>query len=342
MTIIGIIFGGSSSEHRESIRATRLLYKNISSLFDKYEFDFFYLTQKNQWANKKVSESMVKGKLPIDYKFTKHFHQRYCDSSRILELKNVDVIYNTMMGDCGENGNIMGFADLVKVPMIGCGILASALCQNKYLAKILAEAMGISIVDYIYLDINNDNIKNVIFDVKHKIGYPCFVKPDNLGTCSFVFKANNETELANKLLSTLKENFRSDKYLIEKYIDNTEVRVFVYQDKNDEIQYNDQYVTKLNMAKFDGDDVSLFKHVKNNFSSHIRKKISSDALRIFKVFGMKDYARIDFFVENNTNKIYFNEANTQPFIGGYNIELMKKDKMSYSDFFEMMIKRNIK
>lgn len=338
MKIVAIIFGGASSEHRESIKAAKILYKNINRLFNKYKFEFFYLTFGNKWATRAASKAMIKGKLPIESKYTRQFDD--CDSSRIIEIRNIDVIYNTMMGDSGENGNIMGLADIFKKPIIGCGILASALCQNKYLSKILAYQSGIQIVDYLYVD-KDENLSDVVQMVKKNVGYPCFVKPDNLGTCSYVFKANNEKEFVEKFKHTVKRNHRSDKYLVEKYIDNIEVRIFVFQDTHDKIHTNDLYVTKLNESHLDGDDNSLFKHFNNNFPSSMRKKICDYAIKIFKLFGMKDYARIDFFVENSTGEIYFNEVNTQPFIGKCNIEYMEKDGLSYQDFFDMMIKRNI-
>ena len=342
MKIIGIVFGGCSAEHSESIRATIFLCKNIKSLFNKYKFKYFYLTKKNKWTNAEISEKMANNELKFDHKHIKDYDSTYCDDNRIISLKNVDVIYNTMMGDSGENGNIMGFADLVKVPIIGCTTLSSALCQNKYLTKRLVHDLGIRVVDDVYFDINIHKIKKIINKIKKKIGYPCFVKPYNLGTCAYIFKADNENELYNKLHDTIKNNSRSDKYLIEKFINNIEVRVFIYEDDNMNIHTNDKFVTKLNLKNLDGhDDLSLFNHVDNNIPSIIREKIKNYAIKIFKRFEMKDYARIDFFVEIDSNTIFFNEANTQPFIGSSNLKLMKDDGFNYADFFDMMIKKNI-
>lgn len=339
MKIVAIIFGGASSEHRESIKAARILYKNIQRLLKKYKFKYFYLTFENKWATEYASNAMIKGKLSMESSFTRHFDD--CDDSRITELRYVNVIYNTMMGDSGENGNIMGLADLFKKPIIGCGILSSALCQNKYLSKLLAQYVGVDIVNYLYVN-KDDDMSGIVQMVKKKIGYPCFVKPDNLGTCSYVFRANDENDFIKKFKNILKRNHRSDNYLIEKYIDNIEVRIFVYQDTNDRVHTNDLYVTKLNISHLDGEDNSLFNHLDNKLPLSIRRELCNDAIRIFGLFGMKDYARIDFFVENKTGRIYFNEINTQPFIGRCNIEFMEKDGLRYGDFFEMMIKRNIK
>src|SRR6187401_3112642 len=118
MKIVAIIFGGASSEHKESIKAAKILYRYAPKLSNKYKFEFFYLTFKNKFTTKKASNAMIKGKLPMESKYTKNFNDY--DDNRIIEFKDVDVIYNMMMGDSGENGNIMGLADLFKKPIIGC------------------------------------------------------------------------------------------------------------------------------------------------------------------------------------------------------------------------------
>lgn len=344
MKTIAIVFGGYSSEHRESIKATKLLYKNINNLNEKYKFKYFYITKTNQWTTSEASKMMIKGKLSMNNDCTNNFNSKYCDNNRILELNKVDIIYSTMMGSCGENGNIMGLADLFKKPIIGCGILASAICLDKYLSKKLVQSEDIKIVDYLYVD-KNDDISNIIREIKKTIKFPCFVKPNNLGTCAYIFKADNEKEFESKFKKVLTNNTKSDKYLIEKYIKNTEMRIFIYEDANGELHTNDLYVTKLNLSHIDkkkkNDSSPLFHHIENNFPNKIRNKVKNYAIKIFKLFNMKDYSRIDFFIEDNSSEIYFNEANTQPFIGGCNVEYMLKDGLKYETFFEMMIKKNL-
>lgn len=343
MKIVAIIFGGFSTEHRESIKAAKILYKNIKSLTKKYKFKYFYLTKTNKWASSKISKMMVRGKLSINSDYTNNFSLENCNDNRILELNNVDVIYNTMMGSCGENGNIMGIADLYKKPIIGCGILTSALCLDKNLSKKLVESSGIKVVDYLYVD-KNDKISDIISEIRNTIQFPCFVKPNNLGTCAYIFKADDEKEFKIKFKKIIKNNQKSDKYLIEKYINNTEMRIFIYEDDNGEMHTDDNYVTKLNLSRIekkDTNNTSLFNHVDNNFSLEIKDKVKDYAIKLFKLFNMKDYSRIDFFIEENTNEIYFNEVNTQPFIGGCNVEYMLKDGLKYDKFFDMMIKKNL-
>ena len=330
---VGIIFGGSSPEHHESIRAARILYQHAirGKLDQKYNFLYFHLTRSNRWASSKYSKAV------IQKRGGDHSDSGY---DRILDLKECDVLYSSMMGPCGENGNVMGLADLLNIPIIGCGILASALALDKFLSKLLAEKIGVPVVDYLQAD-RDDDPDELIKSIEEGIGFPCFVKPTNLGTCAHIFRADNREEFRKKWRQTTRYNHYSRKYLIEKFIPNVEVRVFVYEDRDGHLQTNDQYNTTLiEKALIKGG--GLFDHVENKFSEETRALIRKYAKRIFRVFGMKDYSRIDFFVENETGQVYFNEANTQPFISGYNIKLMENDGYSYSDFLHSLVKKNLR
>ena len=333
MTItVAILFGGNSSEHTESIRAARILYDHAikSKLDSKYNFEYFYLSRSNRWAGPRQSFHVLLNN-----------ESEECHGfDRMIELARVDVIYSTMMGTCGENGNAAGLADLFGVHIIGCGILASSLALDKRLSKALADRVDIPIVDCLYVDRFEDG-HELVDRVEDKIGFPCFVKPFNLGTCAFVFRANNRSEFIKKWDNTTRKNKRSGTYLIEKFIPNIEVRVFIHQDINGKICTNDQYVTELKEKALEVGG-GLFDHLNNDFPEEIRNQIARYAVRIFKYFEMKDYARIDFFVDRNTHEIYFNEANTQPFLSTYNVKLMQRDGISYSEFLDTMIRRNLK
>lgn len=328
--IVGVVFGGASTENNESLRAAQYLYKYAikSKLEDKYNFKYFYLSEDNLWASDQTSRRLIRGLQPKDYK---------CSKRRLLDLGKVDVIYSTCMGTCGENGNIPGLANLLGIPIIGCDILASALALDKRLSKIVVSKLDIPIVDYLYIKRDTDP-QRLAEKIQAKIGFPCFVKPTNLGTCAYVFRANNREEFIDKWRNTIRKNKYSQYYLIEKFIPNIEVRIFVVEDQNGKLHTNDGYVTTLKEKSLRKGG-SLFDHVDNTLSQKIRNKIKDYAITIFRTFGMKDYSRIDFFVSNETGEIYFNEANTQPFIGGFNVKLMEQDGLSYSKFLDMMIKK---
>lgn len=328
---VGIIFGGKSTEHHESIRATRILYQYaIEPLEHKYRFKYFYLTKKNQWATANDSFRIIQ----------KQKHQDEVDPHRICDLHLVDVLYSTCMGGCGENGNLAGLADIFQIPLIGCGILPSALCLDKPLTKLVAEQFGIPTVKSITVN-KDENVSDILSAIDENIGYPLFAKPTNLGTCAYVFKATSEEEFRKKWAKSTKNNDCSPHYLIEQFIPNIEVRVFIYQDAKGEYHLNDGYVTTLKeeiLLK----GGSLFKHLENSLEKSDRKTIRQYAIELFEALKIKDYARIDFFIDSEDGTIYFNEANTQPFLSTFNIKLMKKDGLEFSEFLDLMIQKNLK
>ncbi len=345
---VAIVFGGHSPEHYESIRAARTLYRFavFQHLDSKYDFLFFYLNQSNQWCNLKISRKLAKSKkIPLSNLLIKG-HQLHPE-----ELCHVNVIYNTMMGTSGENGNIMGLADLLRIPMIGCDTHASIIALDKYTSKILVESVGIPIVPYLYAD-RRDNSHSLLNQVEKEIKFPCFVKPTNLGTCYFIFKANNRHEFLTKWKATTEANSLSQKYLIEKFIPNVEIRIFIFEDQSGKLHVNDLYVTTLKEANLDNGG-TMFDNIDNSLPPNMRSKLREYAIKIFRLFQMKDYGRIDFFVNRVTDdgtefrlgetQIYFNEANTQPFISKHNIEFMKKQNgFDYPKFLDMLIQKNLK
>lgn len=330
--IIAIVFGGDSPEHNESIKAARLLYRNAikNNLDHKYNFKYMYLNKNNIPTNQYESFRLI-----ID---SSHKPSGY-DIKFLLNLGCSDVVYNMMMGCTGEAGDVQGTCKILNVPIIGCNILASALSLNKQLAKIVAKGVKVPVVPSFYVN-KEDCIDDILLAIEERVQFPCFVKPDNLGTCAFIFRCDNPQEFIRKWKRTIEKNTQTDNYLIEKYVPNIEVRVFIYQDCNDRYHLNDEYVTILKNAALDRCG-ALFDHIENDLPSTVRIQIQNYAIRIFETFGMSDMARIDFFVSTIDGSIYFNEANTQPFIGSFNIELMEKDGISYAQFLDTMIKRNL-
>jgi D-alanine--D-alanine ligase len=242
------------------------------------------------------------------------------------------------MGPCGENGNIMGLADLLGTHMIGCGIAASALAADKKLSKLVAESVGIPVVESLCVK-RGQPVGKIVNAVEKTVGYPCFVKPTNLGTCSNVFKAIDQPDFIQKWSEVSYTNDLSDTYLVEKFIPNLEIRVFVFEDAKGQLHFNDQYATTLKEEVLNTGG-GLFDHHENTLSAQVRKTIQEYSERIFRTFEMKDYARIDFFVTPEM-QVYFNEANTQPFIGRYNMHLLKEDGYPITSWFKMMVEKNI-
>lgn len=322
---IAIIYGGDSPEHDESVKAARLLHEHaIRRLPSRgYRFVYFYISRDGRWASRKDSRRMLK----------KDVHPLQIDVDRVRHLCKVDVVYNTMMGTAGESGDVMGLASLLSIPMIGCGLETSCVCANKWVSRLIAQSVGVPVLDSVLLSIH-DRLTTVA-SMASAIDVPCVVKPTNLGTCRHVFFADTMESLMRKWMITVRANHQSKWYIAQPKVTHVEVRVFAYEDEHRQLHLDDEHVTTLRDRVLVTGGV-LFNTWPNTLDNDIRAEIARYTRALYRAFGVSDYARFDFFVTSQRH-VYFNEVNTQPFIGTHG---MRQLGMPFRDWFAAMIRKN--
>lgn len=293
-----VIYGGKSTEHEVSIVSGKNVIDNLDK--DKFEIYPVKISKNGEWlkANEKEIEDI------IGY------------------LKNMDVIFPVLHGKYGEDGTIQGLFDLINKPYVGCGVLASSICMDKVYTKIVFEKAKIPQADYIYLkneniyvdenfdetELNNNEIADL---VDKKLGFPVFVKPSNSGSSVGINKAVNK----ESLIRDIEEAAMYDsKVLIEKAIKGKEVECAVLgNDKVDAtivgeiIPAEDFYSYD---AKYNNADSKV--QIPASLSDEKNNEIKVIAKKAFKAVDGKGLARVDFFVEEGTNKVIINEINTMP------------------------------
>ena len=293
-----VIYGGKSTEHDVSIISGKNVMDNLDT--EKYELYPVKISKKGEWLkeNEKEIEDIV------EY------------------LKNMDVIFPVLHGKYGEDGTIQGLFDLINKPYVGCGVLASSICMDKKKAKIIFEKTKIPQADYIYLkneniyvdenfdetELNNNEIADL---VDKKLGFPVFVKPSNSGSSVGINKAVDK----ESLIRDIEEAAMYDsKVLIEKAIKGKEVECAVLgNDKVDAtivgeiIPAEDFYSYD---AKYNNADSKV--QIPASLSDEKINEIKVIAKKAFKAVDGKGLARVDFFVEEGTNKVIINEINTMP------------------------------
>lgn len=293
-----VIYGGMSTEHEVSIISGKNVIDNIDNL--KYDIYSIFIDKNGNWLNSEGE----KIKNLVDY------------------LQSMDVVFPVLHGKYGEDGTIQGLLDLVKVPYVGCGVLASCICMDKVYAKLIFEKAKIPQAEYIYLknentyiDENFDEIElnnNEIVDlVTQKLGFPVFVKPSNSGSSVGISKAvDDET-----LIRAIEEAAMYDKkILIEKAVKGKEVECAVIGNDTvdastvgqifsaeDFYSYSAKYKNKQSWTKIPAD-----------ISQEKMDEIKRLAIKAFKAVDGKGLARVDFFVEDNTERVIINEINTMP------------------------------
>jgi D-alanine-D-alanine ligase len=332
MKKLGVIFGGMSTENKVSEISAKSVLNNLNN--EKYDVYPIYIDKNGDWFEYK---NMNKIENIIEY------------------LKNMDVIFPILHGLYGEDGTIQGMLELFKIPYVGCGVLASSVGMDKVYTKIIFEKAKINQANYLYIKKYNDNkfifidenfneekieINKLINIVNNKLKYPVFIKPSNSGSSVGVNKAENNDEL-NKYI---KEAFKYDnKILIEEGIIGKEVecavlgnsRIGVEASRVGEIMSASDFYT-FN-AKYENKDSRT--EIPANITDEQQEKIRELAIKAFNAIDGNGLSRVDFFVENNTGKIYINEINTMP--GFTNIsmypKLMEDFGYTYSELLDKLI-----
>ena len=272
-------------------------------------------------------------------------------------LKNMDVIFPVLHGLYGEDGTIQGLCEMLKVPYVGCGVLASSVGMDKVYTKIIFDKAEINQTKYVYIRKYNDkyiyvddkfNEKISDFDeiiklITKKIKFSMFVKPSNSGSSLGINKANSVEELK----VAIKEGELYDKkILIEEGIEGREIECAVLGNENvqsscvGEIKPSDEFYSYD--AKYKNKDSKLF--IPADISEQKSEEIRKLAVKAFKAIDGKGLARVDFFIENGTEKVYINEINTLPGFTDISMypKLFEQVGIKYSDLLDKVIELALK
>lgn len=331
---IALLFGGRSVEHGVSINSAR----NIFEFIDKALFEpiligistagVWYLVphvSKEIETGEILSLNLVPGKFTLQTKSGK--------------LISADMVFPILHGTDGEDGSIQGLIKALDVPMVGTGVLGSAMSMSKLITKRLLREAGIPVADFLYFYFS-DKEKISFQEVEKKLGLPFMVKSASLGSSVGVSKVKSEADFENALL----EGFHYDDcILIEKFIKGREVECAVMCNQPalaslpGEIIISKDYEFYTFDAKYvDGKAVTIDVPAKLNQSSV--EKIRELSLRTYKSLACEDFARVDLFLTEN-DEVYVNEINTIPgFTNSSMFPMMWKERgISFTELITQLI-----
>ena len=342
---LAVIFGGVSTEHDVSIVSGTSIIKNLDK--EKYDITPIYIDIDGTWYKykKNIREIDI---LKIGEKIT----EIEKIDNIINLLKSQDVIFPVLHGLYGEDGTIQGLFELLKIPYVGCGVLASSVCMDKVYTKVILDKAGIKQAKseyvrkyndkYIYVDKDfNETIytlDKVCEIVEDTLKYPMFIKPSRSGSSVGVNKANTREELKNVVEFASKYD---KKILIEQGIFGHEVECAVLGNEDavassvGEIKSADEF--------YDFDSKYINSESKTLIPAEIPEEkieeIRKLAVKAFKAVDGKGLSRVDFFVENETGSVILNELNTMP--GFTNISMYPKlfehAGIKYSELLDKLI-----
>lgn len=332
MIKLGIVYGGVSTEHDISVMSAKSVIENLDK--EKYEIHEIYINKYGKWYE------------VIDDEKEEIYNL-------IWTLKKLDVVFPVLHGLGGEDGTIQGMLEMLKVPYVGCKVLASSVGMDKVYTKIIFEKAGIPEAPYVYIKkkengyiIVNENFEEEEFKVESitkKLNYPMFVKPSNSGSSVGVKKATNNEELKmaienagqydNKILIEQGINAREVECVI---LDGTEVRASTVG----EIMSAEEFYSFD--AKYNIPESKTI--IPADISKEQIEQIQKLAIRAFKAIDGSGLARVDFFIEKDTNKIYINEINTMPGFTKISMypKLFESVGIKYSELLDKLIANAIK
>ena len=257
----------------------------------------------------------------------------------------LDVALPIVHGTNCEDGSLQGYLEMLRLPYVGCDVLASSVGMDKAIFKSVLRTAGIPVLDCIRFSSNDysEFSKNILQRIDTAIGYPLIVKPVNLGSSIGISKVNSHDDLNSAIENAF---IYSDSVLVERAVQNLrEINCSVLGDKNectaspceepfgnDEIlSYEDKYT---NSSKTKG-MASLKRRIPADIPDSVTESIREFACRTFKAIGGHGVVRIDFLMDNQSKEIFVNEINTIP--GSLAFYLWEAAGMKYSEMLDKLI-----
>ncbi len=341
---VALIFGGASSEHSISLLSAYSVLKNISK--DQFNVIKVGITKKGVWFVYNGSEENVKdGTWEQDTEnlvpavispcTVQHGLFLFDKKNMKFDTLHIDVAFPLIHGKTGEDGALQGLFTLAGIPFVGCGILSSACCMDKVVAKELCEKKQIPVVDWLAAS-ESEFDDGFIALCEEKLSYPMFVKPASEGSSFGTSAANCKEELLSAAKTAF---FHGEKILIEKYIKGREVELAALETDDVYISSPGEIVTGEGFydfeSKYVNDKATL--HIPSVLDEEIVIRLKETAKKVFKILHCKGFGRIDFFVKGN--EIYFNEINTLPGFTHISMypKLMEYDGVPYTELITKLI-----
>ena len=309
---IGIIFGGRSGEHDISLMSANAILHAIDK--EKYQPIPIGIDREGKWylADSEL-ESIEKNVWLL--------------GARALDpwkLKNkVDFVMPVLHGTMGEDGTIQGLLELLDIPYAGSGVMSSAICMDKAMAKDIFAKHNIPTCKYklVQTEDLNSNIAGIVKEISEEFSGPVFVKPSNAGSSLGVSKVEDINDMGKAL--ALAGSF-DRRILIEEAIIGREIETAVIGNDEPLVSVPGEITTGEDYEYYDfeakysdssGTRLDIPADIPEKLSGRIRRL----AKKAYRACDCAGFARVDFFLEKKTNRVLINEINTIPGLTKYSL-----------------------
>ena len=307
--VVGLIFGGASGEHDVSIRSAATVAEGLASGANKerYRVQHVYIDRQGRWWGDAIARQVLSSGQALADDGSRPGFSGFPDGC--LE---VEIWYPVLHGPNGEDGTIQGLFSLMQRPFVGSGVLGSAVGMDKLAMKAAFSAAGLPQGPYrpvLASELGSNN--QLLEELETQLGYPCFIKPANLGSSVGISKATNRSELQAGLDLAASHDSR---LLVEKGLQVRELECAVLGGQH-------LKASVLGEVSFDADWYDYETKYSSGLSStqipaDLPEAISSRAqllaIEAVQAVGASGLSRVDFFYEEASGSLLINEINTLP------------------------------
>ena len=338
---IGVIFGGCSPEYGVSLESAHAVVSHMDKT--KYQPVMIGISQAGDWfyytgPTEKIEEdTWLNGRdcIPAAISPNRSDSGLFIFQGDGVRKIRLDAVFPVLHGKNGEDGTVQGAAELAGIPLVGCGVLSSALCMDKDRAHRLVQAAGVDVAAAVVIDGAAEETE--LKRMTDKLRYPLFVKPVKAGSSYGITKVSAPEDLFDAVVLALEYD---DQVIIEENICGFEVGCavlgnrFLKVGEVDEIELSDGF--------FDFTEKYTLKtsaiHVPARISRAKAEEVKETAQVIYRTLGCRGFARVDMFLAED-GRIVFNEVNTIPGFTAHSRypNMMKACGMSFEEIISSVI-----
>lgn len=339
---LGLVYGGKSAEHNVSLQ-TALAVINALDM-SKFDIHPIYIKENGEWVRGKALSAPVKEVSTLKL-------QENGDSispvslnselfpAKIEEQEKIDVIFPLLHGPNGEDGTVQGLLELLNLPYVGNGVLASAAGMDKVIMKNLFAQAGLDQAKYVsYIKSDYEQSPEAACEeIENALGYPCFVKPANLGSSVGINKCTDRSSLKE----AIKEALEYDrKVIVEEAIVGREIEIAVIGNDRPECSVVGEIAPKKEFydykAKYEDGDTDLI--IPGHVTDNEYEMIKEMAIKSFKAIDGSGLVRADFFLTED-GRALINEVNTMPGFTPYSMFplMWKHSGLEYPKLIEKLV-----
>jgi D-alanine-D-alanine ligase len=345
---VGVIFGGKSAEHEVSLNSAQ----NVMRALDKHKYEIvpIGISKEGQWllrgdplqaltgGQTSLSQLLESGYQIVD---DLSMGREVIPGSRAASLPDVDVIFPVLHGPFGEDGTVQGLLELADIPYVGAGVMSSAVGMDKAVMKDLFRGHDLPTSKYLVIKRHEweRTPDRVAETVAREIGYPCFVKPANMGSSVGVNKAHQAAELTHALSDAA---LYDRKILVECAVpDAREIECSVLGNDAPLASVPGEIVPGHEFYDYEAKyvDESSQLLIPAPIDAALTQRVRDLSIRAFLALDCAGMARVDFLLARETGELYLSEVNTIPGFTRISMypKLWEASGVSYSELIDRLI-----